>query len=269
MISSEENDQARLQAWFSKCLERWETLTKDLEPENVARFPKGYYAAAYILADVQQPLAANQLPGALRLGIIRHTGRPPFSVPAKSGLEPRVYDGNVECWIGGTIQNDGPAHADFWRASPDGMFFFMRGYQEDNHVRGYQEDDHEKVQIDPGSSFDLTLPTRRLGEILLHASSMAHQFESEDTRVLLKVQWTGLDERKLVSITNSNRALIHTHISQQATYSRIIEAQANQIPKTLPELVESVVRPLYEQFIFQLPAGLVVEELNKMQKAQL
>ena len=261
MISSEENDQARLQAWFSKCLERWETLTKDLEPENVARFPKGYYAAAYILADVQQPLAANQLPDALRLGMIRYVGWSPFSVPARSGLEPRVYDGNVECWIGGTIQNDGPAGADFWRASPDGMFFLIRGYEEDNP---------EKEQIDPGSGFDLALPTWRLGGILLHASNMARQFESEDTRVVLKAQWTGLHKRRLVSILKRRRPVGPIHISQQASYSRIIEAQANQIPETLPELVKSVVRPLYEQFeFFQLPDGLVVEELGEMRKYPL
>ena len=256
MISSEENDQARLQAWFSKCLERWETLTKDLEPDNVARFPKGYYAAAYILADLQQPLQMPKLRDGLRLGAISYTGWPPFLVQTRSGLEPYPFDGNVEFWIGRTIQNDGPARADFWRASPEGMFFL---------IRGYDEDDHEKV--DPGSSFDLILPTWRLGEILLHASSMARQFEFEDTRVVLKAQWTGLDKRRLVSI-NPKRIVSRTYISQQATYSKIIEAQANQIPERLSELVESVVRPLYEQFEYPLPPRLVADELGEMRENQ-
>ncbi len=256
----EENDQTRLQAWFSECLERWKTLTRDLQPDNVARFPNGYYATAYILADVQQTLAGTQLLEALRLGVVRHTGWPPFLVPTKKELEPYPYDGNVECWIGGTIQNHGPASADFWRVSPDGMFFLIRGYEED----GYKE-----RQIAPGTIFDISFPTWRLGEILLHASSMARQFESGDTRVLLKVQWTGLAKRKLDSIANPNRVVPRTNVSQQADYSANIEAQANQIAETLPELVDSIVRPLYGQFdFFQLPAQLVVEELSSMRKNQ-
>ena len=246
------------QTWFSECLERWKTLTKELAPDNVARFPKGYYATAYILADVQQPLAGGQLLEALRLGVVSHTGWPPFWVPTREELKPYPHDGNVECWIGRTTQDRGPASADFWRVSPDGMFFLIRGYEED----GYKE-----RQIDPGTTFDITWPTWRLGEILLHASSMARQFESEDTRVLLKVQWTGLAKRKLASVENRNRLVVGEYVSQQADYSTNIEAQANQIPGTLPELVDDIVRSLYEQFdFFQLPAQLVVEELSRMQE---
>ena len=104
---------------------------------------------------------------------------------------------------------------------------------------------------------------------MLHASSMARQFESGDTRVLLKVRWTGLAKRKLDSIANPNRVVPRTNVSQQADYSANIEAQANQIAETLPELVDSIVRPLYGQFdFFQLPAQLVVEELSSMRKNQ-
>ena len=97
---------------------------------------------------------------------------------------------------------------------------------------------------------------------------MAHQFKSEDTKVLVKVQWTGLTKRRLASIANPNRPVSRTYVSQQADYSATIEAQANQIPETLPELVGGIVRPLYEQFDFQLPAQLVVEELTSMRKNQ-
>ena len=251
--------ESKLQAWFSECLERWKTLTRDLAPDSVARFPKGYYATAYILADVQQPLEGTKLLEALRCGEVKHTGWPPFLVLTESDLKPYPYGGNVECWIGRTIQDDGPASADFWRVSPDGMFFL---------IRGYEEDGHEEKQIAPGTIFDLSFPTWRLGEILLHASSMAHQFKSEDTKVLVKVQWTGLTKRRLASIANRNRPVSRTYVSQQADYSATIEAQANQIPETLPELVDSIVRPLYEQFDFQLPAKLVVEELTSMRKNQ-
>ena len=150
--------ESRLQAWFSECLERWKTLTRDLAPGNIARFPKGYYAAAYILADVQQPLEGAQLLEALRLGEVRHTGWPPFLVLTESDLKPYRHDGNVECWIGGAVQDHGPASADFWRVSLDGMFFL---------IRGYEEDGHEEEQIAPGTIFDLSFPTWRLGEILL------------------------------------------------------------------------------------------------------
>ena len=252
--------ESKLQAWFSECLERWKTLTKELAPDSVARFPKGYYATAYILADVQQPLEGAQLLEALRRGEVRHTGWPPFLVLTESDLKPYPYGGNVECWIGRTIQGDGPASADFWRVSPDGMFFL---------IRGYEEDGHEEKQIAPGTIFDISFPTWRLGEILLHASSMAHQFKSEDTKVLVKVEWTGLTKRRLASIANRNRHIFHEHISQQADYSANVEAQADQIAETLPELVGGIVRPLYEQFdFFKLPAKLVVEELTNMRKNQ-
>ena len=176
----------------------------------------------------------------------------PFWVPPQRA-EPYMYGGNVECWLG---PDGAPSLLDFWRVSPDAEFFLLRGHQED----GMQNDG-----VEPGSSLDLTLPTLRVGEVLLHAESMAQEFEAGGARVAFFAQWTGLRDRQLVSIANPKRMLVEHNTSHQGTYDTNLEVRANQIQEALPELVDRMVRPLYELFdFFPLPATLVAEELARM-----
>ena len=80
-------------------------------------------------------------------------------------FEPRFVEGHFEAWIGRPVEDrmmQDSAHCDYWRAHPSGLFFLLRGYDEDA-IDG----------IAPGTVIDITLPIWRVGEALLYASRIA------------------------------------------------------------------------------------------------
>jgi transcriptional regulator with XRE-family HTH domain len=250
-----ETDLDRVNRWFEDSLARWKALAEELPSEHGARLQYGHYAIGYQIIGIE-PLRVPALLEALQRGVVRHTGWPPFWVPTRQEIAPYPFDGNVECWLGRENEGRDPAHSDFWRASPHGQLFL---------IRGYEEDGWENKRTPPGTVFDITLPTWRIGEVLLHAASMAKKFEAPQAQIILVVEWTGLTNRELLSFANKRRALLEGYHARQDRYRTNIAVQAEQISDTLPELVYRLVRPLYELFdFFQLPATLVSEELAEM-----
>jgi hypothetical protein len=96
------------------------------------------------------------------------------------------------------------AHSDFWRASPQGLMYLLRGYDEDAMQR-----------VPPGSSLELILPVWRVGEIVLHAEQLAAALGEGETTVILHFQWEGLAGRRLRSL-NGRR-----HLWDAARHSEI------------------------------------------------
>ena len=143
----------------------WELLTANLEANSPARCPLGRFEFDYaLLGDFTNP-SLTELLEMLRRAVLRHTGWPEFWVPTKQGMEPEPVDGVIECWLGkpGVHSLSDSAHADFWRASPEGRMFLLRGFGEDSERAGFE----------PGKTFDIVIPTWRLGEGLSHASKLA------------------------------------------------------------------------------------------------
>ena len=245
--------------WFDESVHRWQELTDELAADHVARLRHGRWAFAYQLFDDQlEAIRGADLLRRLADGVVRHTGWPPFWVPTREGIAPYIQDQNVECWLGPDGDDREPSHCDFWRVSPSGQFFILRGHE---------DDDLQHRQAEPGKEFDVTLPTWRLGEVLLHAESMARQFEVPSARVVLVAEWTGLEDRSLSSWANRNRNLLERRHSRQNAYRTNASVQADQIPQTLPEIVNSLLGPLYELFnFFELPGYLVAEELLRMRE---
>ena len=159
---------------------------------------------------------------------------------------------------GKTGQYDVPAHHDFWRASPDGFFYTLRGYNEDGRY-----DSHE-----PGTTFDITTPTWRLGEVLLQAHYVATAMGAGNANLLTKLTWTGLKGRSLVSVGNPRRTFFSGHYAcHQNNYSVELSFPIGKISEALPEIVFDILRPLYALFDFwSLPKRLVEEELREMRK---
>jgi transcriptional regulator with XRE-family HTH domain len=256
------NELATTTAWFDASLVRWQELAGQLPEGDAGRLPHGHYAVGYQFFDeTLAPIRGAELLERLRAGTVRLTGWPPFWVPTRAEIAPYIQDGNIECWLGRAGDDRDAGHADFWRASPQGQFFLIRGYQED----GTRND-----RAAPGEIFDLTLPTWRMGEVLLHAASMAQQFEVPEAQVVFIAEWTGLRGRQLANWANPGRLLFEGHAAQQASYRATVSTRANQIRDTLPELVGGLVRSLYELFsFFQLPAALVTEELTRLRERRL
>ena len=248
------DDRSKLNQWYEDCLQQWHHVTAELDEDTGARFPHGFYSVAYMFSGVHNSFQKTELRDALRQGGVRYTGSPPFSANSPLG-QPYPFGDGIECWYGRERSNHEPNYADYWRVSSGGMFFLMRGYQEDG----------QHSPVDPGKGFDLSLPTWRLGEILLHAASIAEQLGLEEEKVMFTIKWNGLAGRKLINMGNPNRILVEQYTCQQESYSETFKTSANDISTTLTELVTKVVTPLYELFdFFHLPPDLVVGELKDM-----
>ncbi|MGH8655932.1 MAG: hypothetical protein ACREYE_28810, partial [Gammaproteobacteria bacterium] len=244
-----------LDQWTADGVARWKQLIAAGAPEP-AKFEHGYFCVSYMLVGGFDNLTLAPFREALARGTVRHTGWPPFVLLSREEVSPYPYNGLMEAWIGRASKLERPDTGDFWRASPEGKFFLMRGHQEDGL-------DASK-NVPPGTVFDITLPTWRVGEVLLHAASMGRVLGDPLAKVILRAEWTGLNGRRLVHLAGT-RMLFDHHTCHQDAYVGYAEAQADAIGDALPEIVDRLVRPMYEMFnFFQIPAALTAEELACM-----
>ncbi len=137
--------------------------------------------------------------------------------------------------------------------------FTRRGYSEDGFYRGET----------PGTTFDITTPTWRLGEAILESLYIADALGAREANLLLQSRWTGLAGRRLVSHGNRNRWISGSHTIVQNSYEATETIALSSLPAALPELVYRVLGPLYQLFdFFDLPKRLVEVELGALQKNQ-
>lgn len=247
----QKSDDDILDQWVLSSKARWQSRIAGLSEDAKARFPHGHYYCAY---EVTNPVG---IPSVLQRYVDvldaapRKTGWRPFLVIHRDNSAPTNVDGCVETWLG--YDGADTAHADFWRASKGGQLFLIRGFQED--TSGFPKSDG------PGTVFDLTLPAWRVAECLIHAGYMAETIGGPDSKVRFRFGWEGLAGRHLVA----ERRDVRPRISHQNAFSITIVTDANQISNNLPELVDSVVRPLFELFeFFEIPATLAAEEVAKL-----
>jgi hypothetical protein len=254
-IEPQESDLSATIRWLDDCLMRWQQVVASNKPDSSARFGSGHFAVAYRLTGNLNRLSASELLDALGRATVPHTGWPEFSIPRRKDIRPYIQNGNIECWIARDGQDHGSAHSDFWRVSPDGTFFM---------IRGYQEDEAQDRGVAPKTVFDITLPSWRLGEALLHAVNMAAELGDPEAQVTIVTEWTGLAGRTLTHL-EGRRLVFDRYRAQQDNFRSNLTVQASQITNALPELVRELVVPLYELFdFFQLPGPLPAEELARM-----
>lgn len=253
-------ENAKLDAWVDDCVARWTALVDGLPTADPRRCPNGFYWFGYQLRGDLQKLTPQALLEILRSRITGHSGWPPFVVIGREPISPYMKDGALECWLGHEEASDA-AHADFWRVSPDGFAFLIRGYSEDS-----QEVSTNKG-ASPGTLFDLTAPVWRAAEVLLHAGQLASHAAAANNAVAIafRAHFDGLQGRKLVSLF-SRRHVWDGRISHQdaITLSTLVDAQL--VSSNLPEIVHPFLEPLYALFQFmQLPERLVQEEVSSLQ----
>ena len=252
-IPSTPSDVEQLEEWTNSSVERWQQVIAKLPEESPARFLHGYYAISYAILGEKQTPNLIQFQKILYESVVRYSGWPPFLVFTKEGIEPYPRNDTIECWIRPDYAMSAP-HSDFWRASPEGQMFL---------VRGYDEDDYSNPA--PGTAFDISMHTRSVGECLLHAESLARNLKAETASVLFQIVYTGLDGRRLVSIGNRNRAIYNNYVSRQDVYERSVQIEVENISSNLIEIVYELLAPLYALFgFFELPLILVQEELAKL-----
>jgi hypothetical protein len=253
---------SRLDAFVADAQSRWERLTSGLPTDSSPRFPNGFYEAGLIITPLNSSVGLAEFRATLRTSLKNHSGWPPFAILDREVYRPRPVDGAIEAWFGPDENGDfdAPAHSDYWRASPEGMFYTRRGYNED---RGFRE-------IAPGTTFDITTPSWRLGEVLLQVHYAAIALRATESELTIWARWTGLSGRQLVSIGNPNRKLSPvTYRALQSTYEVQRSIKTSQVFDNLPEIVFETLQPLYGLFDFwQLPKRLVEEEIREMKSTR-
>ena len=265
------SDNERLDEWITTCFDRWSSLIDQLPPEAIGpRFSYGCYNFAYeIVGDARETTLA-QLPHVLQRSVVHLTGWPPFWFPTRKGIAPYPADGAVECWIGGDTDAEpgahAPDHSDFWRISPDGYAFLLRGYREDRGDLQFAG----QGTAEPGTVFSVTKPVWRVGETLLQAQRLAENLFEGPTTIRFSAKYTGLKGRSLVSI-NGGRHIMRGQICHQESVSpKPLTVESGTISSMLPQMVHRILSPLYELFgFFRLPMDLVVEELDRMRNKSL
>ena len=253
---------ASLEAFCDGARERWRALTAAEPAQSPSRFPHGFYELGFKLVGAEPAPSMVELRNRMvQAGRVQHTGWTPFLQMNTPEWAPYIHEDFLEAWVGRPAREDwlsrDPSLCDFWRASPAGDLYTIRGYAEDG--RG---------GATPGSAIDVTLPVWRVGEGLLFAARLAETF-NEVSAVAVRCTFTGLEGRALVSLTG-RRALFGDRVSQTASIALTTQAAPQQVRDNLAEVVSSLIAPLYERFdFFQLPAALVGEEIARMRENRL
>ena len=248
----------QLNAWTKESLNQWRSLVSERLPhEKPSRYSAGIWFVAYLVSgDFRHP-SRDELLGILRK-IRLGTGWDPWWVPTSPEIRPYPNDGVIECWLGEGVYRDA-AHSDFWRASPEGIMFLLRGYEEDS-----KDEEDSNPRFKPGTVLDISTPIWRAGECLLHAERLAAALGSVSASVSFQINWQNLKGRILTSKLSPSHVLadIDRAPCKQDSVSSYVEVSANEISSNMSELVKRITTPLYEAFDFFRPSpNLVQEEL--------
>lgn len=245
-----------LASFSADCLTRWGVLNNELPAEHPAKISLGHFRFAAKLIGQPKGVRAADLLQMLERGR-RYTGWPAFVTLHQDETKPYPVDGGLQAWTAKAKYPD-VGHADFWRVTPGGEFFLLRGYQEDSL-------DASKKMGDPGTLLEATLPIWRLGEFLLRVVETGEQIFEEGFKVAVSCAWTGLSGRKL--FVHSNRRYIPHYTTKQAEVQTDGQFSAPAIRDLLPDVVKSLCQPLYEHFeLFTPPDFMYAEELAQMTK---
>ncbi|MEW6771698.1 MAG: RNA-binding domain-containing protein [Bacillota bacterium] len=242
----------KLRQWEKGCLERWEQLVKErLSEEKPSRYEHGIWTVSYLVEGTFEPPALEEFRDILDRARGHETGWPPWWVPTRKEIAPYPYEGTIECWLGEPGKE--AAYSDFWRASPQGLMFLLRGYREDS-----------VKELVPGKAFDLTLPIWRVGEVFLHAQRLSAELAGSPATIYFRFRWQGLSGRELVAWA-SGRDQRPGQMARQPGVISELSVSAEDISPLLPELVLKLTKPLYEIFdFFSVSLPMVQEELSRM-----
>ena len=246
-------EQESLKQFIAAAEARWTALNESLPRDHAARIRLGHFAFAARVEGTARGLSASKILGANETAR-KYTGWPVFVTLHQESTKPKLVDDCIEAWVANSPVPD-VGHADFWRISTDGLFFLLRGYQEDSH-------DSLRGGSTPGKLFEATLPIWRVGECLLRLTDLASAMFEEGFELLVHCEWTGLLGRQLY-VHNGRRFLGSGKAAQDVV--RTSARLPGSVRDILPEAVRILTAPLYERFDFtEIPDFVYAEELSSM-----
>lgn len=242
---------------------RWEAIVDGEPADSPARLLLGRYEIGLSLVGSQDEPSLQELQERLRIARrIKLTGWTPFLEMGRPEWLPYPFDDFVEAWIGRPVAGrdvlQDPALSDYWRVSPRGLLYTIRGYSEDSNREGR----------DPGQLFDVVLPVWRVAEAILFAHRFAATYDGVDA-IVVWVRFSGLAGRRLVSLSG-DRSVFGEDVSRTDEVTVTAQLSLDQIVDNLPEAMHSLLLPLYEKFnFFRLPQSLTSDEIARLRRSRL
>lgn len=170
----------------------------------------------------------------------------------------------MECWLKQSTFR-APLQSDFWRASPEGLLYLVKGYMEDLAI--WVQDERYPLPL-PGTEFYVENPMWQVGEVLLHAGQMARQLSDSPITLRVQFRWEGLGGRYLAPALGRGGIFMRRRVSQlTAITSPLISIASTEIRSTLAETVATLTKPLYRAFDFyEVEIGAIQAELQRLLK---
>jgi hypothetical protein len=122
----------------------------------------------------------------------------------------------------------------------------------------------------PATIVDITLPIWRIGEAMLYASRIARAY-AENPEIEIHCRFTNLKDRRLGSLDKMRHFFMgddRVCLDEEARLNA--RATATEVDENLVEILQPLLRPLYERFsFFELSLDLVREEVARLRKNRL
>ena len=235
-----------LEDFIGSSRNRWTALIQN-EPKDAPHcFPNGHYEIAIAPSNLQPAINLSELKDRLAVAQrVKTSGWPPFMDIGVNQLNPYAYGDCIEAWIGRPLPKkvfDDPSHADFWRASPSGQLYIIRGYSEDAVEWA------SSPQRNPGETLTVNISVIRIWECLRFASHFFRTFTDVE-EVVVRCLYTGLNGRRLIDSLQPAFS-IRRGVSQVDEVQLTGQFTLQQLEDNMPEVLQDLMAPLFEHFDF-------------------
>ncbi len=231
-----------------------ELLNPGYKVPEAWKYDLGLQTFAYqIEGDFPEPSPAELKE--LLASIRQHTGFGVWLVFRNNeDLKPYTAGDDVEAWFKRDPEGS-PAMGDFWRASPKGMFFLTRGYDEDTPGKPYGQ----------GTTISIENTVWTIAECVLHAAEVCRRLAGDAGRVRFSAKWTGLKNRHLQVTHGLRIPLSENYISRQDEVSESLSFSPAEAEEALTAIVTKLLTRFFRSFdFFEPPATLIAQELAKV-----
>lgn len=257
------DERAGLNQFVSDSFGRWSAINNALPEEDPSKIKHGWFSFACQIVGQTKGLPPNAILASMEQ-LRKYTGWPIFVVLHQPESKPYLKDGAIEASLT-KLKRPGPAHADFWRIHPDGYFYLLRGYQEDD----LETLAAARKARAPGTGIDLTVPVWRVAEFLLRSEELGRAMYEDGFSMLVRCEWSGLQGRELF-VFNPRRMLFDDHrcaADAVVTEGKFPQAAINDV---LPDVARQLTADLYQHFdFFQPPEKFFDEEIALMKSGRM
>lgn len=257
------DERAALNQFVSDSFGRWSAINNALPNEDPSKIKHGWFSCACQIVGQSKGVPATQILQSIER-LRKYTGWPIFVALHQPENKPYLKDGAIEASLT-KLKQPSPAHADFWRIHPEGYFYVLRGYQEDDLGTLAEA---RKARA-PGAGLDVTLPVWRVAEFLLRSEELGRAMFEDGFSLLVRCEWSGLSGRELFMF-NLRRMLSDEH--RCAAANVVTEGSFPQaaITDVLPDVVKRLTADLYQHFdFFQPPEKFFDEEIALMKSGRM